>query len=76
MSIRDCVGERDRPWFDLLVFGLVRFMSGESTGKKFDSNRSIEMKNVREADGLIWEGRLGAERPLGQNTSWRLRCQG
>jgi deoxyribodipyrimidine photo-lyase len=35
------VGKHDRPWFDRPVFGLVRYMSGESTGKKFDSGRYI-----------------------------------
>ncbi len=33
------VGKHDRPWFDRPVFGLIRYMSGESTGKKFDSRR-------------------------------------
>lgn len=37
------VGKHDRPWFDRLVFGLVRYMSGESTGKKFDSKRYMDM---------------------------------
>ena len=37
------VGKHDRPWFDRPVFGLVRYMSGESTGKKFDSKRYVEM---------------------------------
>ena len=37
------VGKHDRPWFDRPVFGLVRYMSGESTGKKFDSKRYIGM---------------------------------
>jgi deoxyribodipyrimidine photo-lyase len=36
------VGKFDRPWFKRPVFGLVRYMSGESTGKKFDSRRYIE----------------------------------
>ncbi len=35
------VGKHDRPWFDRPVFGLIRYMSGESTGKKFDSKRYI-----------------------------------
>jgi deoxyribodipyrimidine photo-lyase len=35
------VGKHDRPWFDRPVFGLVRYMSGGSTGKKFDSERYI-----------------------------------
>jgi deoxyribodipyrimidine photo-lyase len=37
------VGKHDRPWFERPVFGLVRYMSGESTGKKFDSKRYMEM---------------------------------
>ncbi|WP_263350697.1 deoxyribodipyrimidine photo-lyase [Acidicapsa acidisoli] len=40
------VGKHDRPWFDRPVFGLVRYMSGESTGKKFDSKRYIEQQRV------------------------------
>ena len=40
------VGKHDRPWFDRPVFGLVRYMSGESTGKKFDSKRYLEMQGV------------------------------
>jgi deoxyribodipyrimidine photo-lyase len=35
------VGKHDRPWFDRPVFGLVRYMSGASTGSKFDSKRYI-----------------------------------
>jgi len=37
------VGKHDRPWFDRPVFGMVRYMSGESTGKKFDSAKYIGM---------------------------------
>jgi deoxyribodipyrimidine photo-lyase len=40
------VGKHDRPWFDRPVFGLVRYMSRESTGKKFDSKRYIEQQRV------------------------------
>jgi len=40
------VGKHDRPWFERPVFGLVRYMSGESTGKKFDSKRYIEQQRV------------------------------
>jgi deoxyribodipyrimidine photo-lyase len=36
------VGKFDRPWFDRPVFGKIRYMSGASTGKKFDSKRYIE----------------------------------
>jgi deoxyribodipyrimidine photo-lyase len=41
------VGKHDRPWFDRPVFGLVRYMSGESTGKKFDSKKYIEQNSAR-----------------------------
>jgi deoxyribodipyrimidine photo-lyase len=33
------VGKHDRPWFDRPIFGQIRYMSGQSTGKKFDSKR-------------------------------------
>ncbi len=39
-------GVHDRPWFERPIFGKVRYMSGASTGKKFNSKRY--MKNVRE----------------------------
>jgi deoxyribodipyrimidine photo-lyase len=39
-------GVHDRPWFDRPIFGTVRYMSGASTGKKFDSKRYVE--NIRE----------------------------
>jgi deoxyribodipyrimidine photo-lyase len=39
-------GVHDRPWFDRPIFGTVRYMSGGSTGKKFNSKRYIQ--NVRE----------------------------
>jgi deoxyribodipyrimidine photo-lyase len=35
------VGKFDRPWFERPVFGQIRYMSGASTGKKFDSKRYI-----------------------------------
>ncbi len=35
------VGKHDRPWFDRPVFGSVRYMSFNSTSKKFDSRRYI-----------------------------------
>uniref|UniRef100_A0A372IPC0 Deoxyribodipyrimidine photo-lyase n=1 Tax=Paracidobacterium acidisoli TaxID=2303751 RepID=A0A372IPC0_9BACT len=34
-------GVHDRPWFERPVFGTVRYMSGASTGKKFDSKTYI-----------------------------------
>jgi deoxyribodipyrimidine photo-lyase len=36
------VGKFDRPWFERPIFGQVRYMSGASTGKKFDSKRYVE----------------------------------
>jgi deoxyribodipyrimidine photo-lyase len=38
-------GVHDRPWFDRPIFGTVRYMSGASTGKKFDSKRYIAQVN-------------------------------
>ncbi len=36
------LGKFDRPWFERPIFGQVRYMSGASTGKKFDSQKYIE----------------------------------
>jgi deoxyribodipyrimidine photo-lyase len=36
------VGKFDRPWFERPIFGQIRYMSGESTGKKFDSKAYIQ----------------------------------
>lgn len=35
------MGKFDRPWFERPIFGQVRYMSGESTGRKFDSREYI-----------------------------------
>lgn len=35
------VGKFDRPWFERPIFGLIRYMSLDSTGKKFDSQKYI-----------------------------------
>ena len=35
------VGKFDRPWFERPLFGQIRYMSGESTGRKFDSKKYI-----------------------------------
>jgi deoxyribodipyrimidine photo-lyase len=44
------VGKFDRPWFDRPVFGKIRYMSGASTGKKFDSKKYIrQMQALRGA---------------------------
>jgi len=45
------VGKFDRPWFDRPVFGKIRYMSGGSTGKKFDSKSYIrQMRELRGED--------------------------
>ena len=36
------VGKFDRPWFERSIFGQIRYMSRESTGRKFDSKRYIQ----------------------------------
>jgi deoxyribodipyrimidine photo-lyase len=36
------VGKYDRPWFERPIFGLIRYMSGASTGKKFDSKKYMQ----------------------------------
>jgi deoxyribodipyrimidine photo-lyase len=35
------VGKHDRPWFERPIFGKIRYMSSNSTSKKFDSKRYI-----------------------------------
>ena len=39
-------GVHDRPWFDRPIFGTIRYMSGASTGKKFNSR--LYIRNVME----------------------------
>ena len=36
------VGKFDRPWFERPVFGQIRYMTGASTGRKFDSKKYIQ----------------------------------
>ena len=36
------VGKFDRPWFERPIFGQIRYMSRESTGRKFDSKKYIQ----------------------------------
>jgi deoxyribodipyrimidine photo-lyase len=43
------VGKHDRPWFERPIFGHIRYMSLESTSKKFDSKRYIrQMEKLAE----------------------------
>ena len=37
-----CFGKHDRPWMNRPVFGMMRYMTSASTGKKFDSKKYIE----------------------------------
>lgn len=48
------VGKHDRPWFDRPIFGKVRYMSGASTGKKFDSKGYIELVQQNASAGQLW----------------------
>jgi deoxyribodipyrimidine photo-lyase len=51
------LGKFDRAWFERPIFGKIRYMSGASTGKKFDSKRYIrQMKDL--ADGVGSYGTL------------------
>ena len=40
------LGKFDRAWFDRPVFGKRRYMSGASTGRKFDSRRYVEEQQI------------------------------
>jgi deoxyribodipyrimidine photo-lyase len=42
------LGKFDRTWFDRPIFGKIRYMSGVSTGKKFDSKAYIEQVRLLE----------------------------
>ncbi len=45
------VGKFDRPWFDRPIFGKIRYMSGGSTGKKFDSKSYIRQMQALRGSG-------------------------
>ena len=40
------VGKFDRPWFERPIFGQIRYMSGASTGKKFDSKKYLQQNSL------------------------------
>ena len=42
------LGKFDRPWFERPIFGKIRYMSGESTGRKFDSRRFIQQNSCKQ----------------------------
>jgi len=45
------VGKFDRPWFERPIFGQIRYMSGASTGKKFDSKTYIAQHTQAKMSG-------------------------
>ena len=47
-------GRHDRPWPERPIFGTVRFMSGASTGRKFDSAGYIARVRALE-QGRLWD---------------------
>ena len=49
------LGKFDRPWFDRPVFGKIRYMSGASTGKKFDSKKYIRQMNALPGGNLAMD---------------------
>lgn len=50
------VGKFDRPWFERPIFGQIRYMSLESTGKKFDSKNYIQQQLGTKN---LWTNRAG-----------------
>ena len=48
-------GKHDRPWFERPIFGTIRYMSGASTGKKFNSK--LYIRNVTEGapQAELWD---------------------
>jgi deoxyribodipyrimidine photo-lyase len=40
------LGKFDRAWFERPIFGKIRYMSGASTGRKFNSKRYIQQMNA------------------------------
>jgi deoxyribodipyrimidine photo-lyase len=51
------VGKHDRPWFERPIFGQVRYMSFNSTSKKFDSRRYMEQMSALRPHGGPAEAR-------------------
>lgn len=48
-----CFGKHDRPWMERGIFGKMRYMTSNSTGKKFDSKKYIEWtKSLEESPKL------------------------
>ena len=47
------LGKFDRAWGERAIFGKIRYMSGASTGKKFDSKRYIERMGLLPEQGSL-----------------------
>jgi deoxyribodipyrimidine photo-lyase len=47
------LGKFDRAWGERAIFGKIRYMSGSSTGKKFDSKRYIEQMGLLPEQGSL-----------------------
>ncbi len=47
------LGKFDRAWGERAIFGKIRYMSGTSTGKKFDSKRYIEQMGLLPEQGSL-----------------------
>jgi deoxyribodipyrimidine photo-lyase len=48
------VGKFDRAWGERAIFGKIRYMSGASTGRKFDSRRYMEQMKVLPVQGGLF----------------------
>jgi deoxyribodipyrimidine photo-lyase len=48
------LGKFDRAWGTRPIFGKIRYMSGASTGKKFDSKRYIRQMEAQQQNSLIF----------------------
>jgi len=47
------MGKFDRAWGERPIFGKIRFMSGASTGKKFDSRKYIQKMGLLLEQGSL-----------------------
>ncbi|HEY6412316.1 MAG TPA: deoxyribodipyrimidine photo-lyase [Edaphobacter sp.] len=47
------LGKFDRAWGERAIFGKIRYMSGTSTGRKFDSKRYIEQMGLLPQQGSL-----------------------
>ena len=47
------LGKFDRAWGERAIFGKIRYMSGTSTGKKFDSKRYMEQMGLLPEQGSL-----------------------